>query len=343
MKNLFRKLFKKRKERKILENLYNESYVVFEKTGETPKEGHIALIDLYCKTNGKFNDTKNNEIIKKNPKKEVLNVDSALLGSFTDEDFVETNNTLNKDGYAYFTKKLPSHLVDKIVQYALKTPTLMAPNYDEPIVLDSNNLKSEMYRFKADDLMNNTDIQELVMDPFLINIARNYLDSEPIFDFPAMWWSTNYLKEASSEAAQMYHFDLDRLKWLKIFFYLTDVTMETGPHCYIQGSHITGTKPTDLLKRGYARIPDQDLEKYYKKEDFKVICAEAGTIFAGDTKCWHKGTPLKEGLRLVLEFEYTTSLFGATYDKFKVNNYSPEFKEFCNKNTYYSSNFIFDK
>ena len=190
--------------------------------------------------------------------------------------------------------------------------------------------------------MNDSDIQEQIMDPVLINIARKYLECEPIFDFPAMWWSTSFLKEASGEAAQIYHFDLDRLKWLKIFIYLTDVDETTGPHRLIKGSHLPGAKPMTLLKRGYARIPDEDLAKYHKQEDFVVIHGEAGSVFAEDTKCWHKGTPLKKGHRLVLEFEYTSSMFGSNYPKFEMRNTSEKFKQFCKNNPIYASNIKFN-
>ena len=44
-------------------------------------------------------------------------------------------------------------------------------------------------------------------------------------------------KKADSEAAQMFHFDLDRIKWLKFFIYLTDVKINSGPHVYVSGTH----------------------------------------------------------------------------------------------------------
>lgn len=321
--------------------VFNKTFEEFKQTGVTPQEGHTALIDLFCRTNGKFNDTINNKIIKSAPKTNPTST-SKLWNSIDRNYSNELNNKLEKNGYVDFKETLPKELVDKIYNFALKNETRMAPNYDKKVLFDPTNFQSEIYRFDANDLANSIEIQELIMDPFLIDVARKYLKSEPIFDFPAMWWSTSFLKEASAEAAQLYHFDLDRIKWLKIFFYITDVNENTGPHCYIEGSHISGTKPKEILKKGYARIQDEELEKYYPKDKFKTICAPAGSIFAGDTKCWHKGTPLKEGVRLVLEFEYTTSLFGANYDKFIMKNYTPEFKEFCKNNSYYSSNFIFE-
>ena len=43
--------------------VFNKTFEEFKQTGVTPQEGHTALIDLFCRTNGKFNDTINNKII----------------------------------------------------------------------------------------------------------------------------------------------------------------------------------------------------------------------------------------------------------------------------------------
>ena len=88
------------------------------------------------------------------------------------------------------------------------------------------------------------------------------------------------------------------------------------------------------------RIKDDELQPYYKPGDVKIVYGEAGAIFAGDTKCWHKGIPLKQGHRLVLEFEYTSSLFGVNNPKLEVSNASNEFKSFCISNKIFASNIV---
>jgi hypothetical protein len=248
---------------------------------------------------------------------------------------------LKNDGYVIFDNKLSSDICTRIYNAALEFPAAVK-GYEEKIRYDPSNPVSEIYRIRSADMMNNPDIQALIADPTLINIARNYFGCEPIFDFPAMWWSTAFSKKASEDGAQLYHFDMDRIKWLKIFFYINDVTEENGPHRYIRGSHLPGTKPLDLLARGYVRIPDEELQKYYLSDDFKVVYGQAGSMFAGDTIAWHKGTPLKSGHRLVLELEYTTSLFGLNQPKLQVSNSSAAFKDFCKKNPVYSANISFE-
>ena len=55
---------------------------------------------------------------------------------------------------------------------------------------------------------------------------------------------------------QLYHFDLDEIKMVKIL-YLSDVEINDGPHCYIKGSHKLFSKPYSLMKK--------DIKEYQMK------------------------------------------------------------------------------
>ena len=118
----------------------------------------------------------------------------------------------------------------------------------------------------------------------------------------------NQKQEASSEAAQLYHYDLDHMKWLKVFFYLSDVTTEQGPHTYIPVSHKIGRKNYKILQRGYARVTDAEMKDMQSEEPCSLL-GEAGTVIIGDTKCFHKGTPVVAGSRLVLQPTFGPSEF----------------------------------
>ncbi len=111
----------------------------------------------------------------------------------------------------------------------------------------------------------------------------------------------------------LYHFDMHRVGFLKWFFYLTDVTPETGPHCVIAGSHRRAGKPPEILERGFVRIPDEDLQKYYAPEQMVELCGPRGTIIAVDTRAFHKGKLPETADRLVLQFQLSNGLFGAPY------------------------------
>jgi hypothetical protein len=322
------------------EEIFMKGYKTFLKTGHTPDDAYFALENLYCETNGAFNEKFNDVLKKKNGLRKTSPEIKGVAGNLNKSDFEAINVSLNDTGYFNFEKKLSPELCARLVDFAYTTPAKVPPSTDTRLY-DQKSPMGEVYRFDIQDLVNNRDIQEIITDPGLVNIARNYLGCEPIFDFPAMWWSTAFQREASSEAAQLYHFDLDRVKWLKIFFYLNDVTEENGPHCYVKGTHKIGAKPKKLLERGYVRINDEEIHSYYPESDIRVVCGAAGSIFAGDTKCWHKGMNLKSGHRLVLELEYTSSLFGANYPKMQIHNYTPEFKNYCLSNKVFASHITF--
>lgn len=339
---ILEKIFKKRIVDKDVLN-FQKGLNQFLKNGKYNESAYFSMINLFCKTDGQYLLDKHKEISRNSPMVNVPNELNGVLGYVNKSKFESFNQMLNTEGYVIFEKKIDSELVKSIKEFALQTPAYIVPvNNEVPIIYDEKNLKSEKYYFSDGQLANNLDIQKLIMDPTLINVARNYLECEPIFDFPAMWWSTSYLKTPSTHAAQQFHFDLDRLKWLKIFILISDVTEETSPHYYIKGTHIPGKKPKSLLDRGYVRIPDADIESFYSKDDIVMITGESGTVFAGDTKCWHKGSVVKSGHRLLLEFQYSSSLFGAECtSEYKVHNYTNEFREFCQNNPYYSQKFKF--
>ena len=129
---------------------------------------------------------------------------------------------------------------------------------------------------------------------------------------------------------------------MKIFFYLTDVNDFNGPHRYIEKSHKIDSKPIDLISRGYQRISDYEMKKYYNIDSFKVIKGIKGSAFAADTLCWHKGTELIKGNRLVLELNYASSLLGTNPRKLSVKTPTDSFKSFSKKYSFYTKNINFE-
>ncbi len=149
---------------------------------------------------------------------------------------------------------------------------------------------------------------DLVNDLGIREIIGRYLECEPVFDLVAAWWSFPS-GAASSKSAQLYHFDMDRVRWLKVFVYLTDVGLDNGPHAFIQGSHRTiGSK---VMHDG--RYSDDEVFRMYPKQDEIILTGPAGTVFIEDTLGFHKGLPVQSGKRFVFEYEYSINSFGYPY------------------------------
>jgi hypothetical protein len=147
----------------------------------------------------------------------------------------------------------------------------------------------------------------------LRTIASEYLNTSVTPSLINLWWSFPHPDlSPSSESAQLYHYDLDGFKWLKCFMYINDVSPGNGTHCFLPKTHIPGSKSQELLMRGYSRISDEDIAKFQSNEEIE-ISGVAGTIFLGDTKCFHKGKPLVDGKRLVFQVEYSANTFSQSF------------------------------
>ena len=156
---------------------------------------------------------------------------------------------------------------------------------------------------------------EPILISALIRIAQTYLGAEPIADVMGLWWHTAFSDKPDSEAAQFFHFDMDRIKWIKFFICLTDVAPENGPHFFIEGSHRTKDIPNDLLSRGYVRLTDEEVARHYPAKDFVEFTAPRGTIIAEDTRGLHKGQHVRCGHRLMLQIQFSNCLFGPPYPR----------------------------
>ena len=50
------------------------------------------------------------------------------------------------------------------------------------------------YDFNTQDLLENKEIQKLIADSSLADVAQRYLGACPLVDVVAMWWSTDFSK-----------------------------------------------------------------------------------------------------------------------------------------------------
>lgn len=280
----------------------------------TPSISNKALINLYCLTNGSFTENLN---LKLNTKKEVNLIESNSSLFQTDSKKIsDVLKTLTDDGYYILEDRLSNDFINGILDI-ISCSECKSPD-GHTMIYDEKKIKNEIYRYNVNDIISNENVQDLIVDPFLYNICSLYFNSNPIFDYASMWILNGSFNQNSKEAAQFYHFDLDRLKWLKVFIYLEDVNLTNAPHYYIKGSHKVNAKPIDLLKKGYTRISDDEMKNYYKKDDFKFIEGKKGTVIIGDTKCWHKGGFVEKGDRKILQLQFTDNLFGANVEKKKI-------------------------
>jgi hypothetical protein len=307
--------------------------ILFIFTKRTPTLTYQALRFLFVKTNGRFNDMLSSLISVVFPKYNIKDA-NGLLGNLSFKDIEFFSNEIKENGFYIFKQKLTESQISDILNFASTTPVKYLDYNREKFtfsekgeIFDSKNVKSPKYEFEPHQMIKNDTLKDLIFDKSLMAVANGYLNSKPILDLIAMWWSVPFSSEAASKAAQLYHFDMDRIKFLKFFFYLTDVNTENGPHCYVRNSH--KRLPKEILRDG--RLQDDEVKKYFNEEDIIEICAPKGSIIAVDTRGLHKGKILTNGSRLLLQFQFSNSLFGAPYPNLLTQGNEGVFKELKEK------------
>ncbi|MBI3517544.1 MAG: phytanoyl-CoA dioxygenase family protein [Proteobacteria bacterium] len=159
---------------------------------------------------------------------------------------------------------------------------------------------------------------EIANDPQLLQIAEAYLGCPPTIYHINAWWSFAQAGTAAS-VSQSLHRDMDDLRFLTLFIFLTPVGPRNGAHRYIKYSH-DKTVLTQVLKAaGWQDAALQalvyplflgDVYDASAKADallgqFEMVwTGPAGSAVLADTHGLHMGLPLHEGERLMLWVRY---------------------------------------
>jgi len=307
---------------------------VYRVSGATPWISYWAMRRLYCSTRGRSNDWLVRRLGKaptaavSRPQGPRLLAETEIQGALDD---------LSRDGFHVLPVRLSSEQCDALTELATSLPGRLIPAPDggpADALYDATNPLATRYNLPESLVVADPVVGGLIADGSLHELARRYLRCEPVNDLVAMWWSAANGPAPSAEAAQLYHFDMDRPRFVKIFFYLTDVAVDTGPHCYVRGSH--RTRPRELWRDG--RHSDVQIVAAYGPEAECVITGERGKLIAVDTSGFHKGMHLQRGHRLMLQLEYASTLFGQRYERISVPT-SEFWREQLAANPYYFGRF----
>lgn len=137
----------------------------------------------------------------------------------------------------------------------------------------------------------------LANDPLILDAVTQALGAKPTISYMAAWWSLPNRGEA--EHAELFHRDVDDLRFVKLFVYLTDVSERSGPHMFVRKSH----KSEELSER--IRYTDDAVEKAFPKEDRLTLTGSAGTMFLENTFGLHRGIPPSHEPRLIFQVLYS--------------------------------------
>ena len=151
----------------------------------------------------------------------------------------------------------------------------------------------------------------------ILAIASAFLGGKAKLLGTALWWSFRAGQDRVTpyrrRAGQWYHYDLDGIKTLKFFFYLTDVEDDCcGPHRCVVGSASGKLLPLQVRRRGWS---GNALQRYYSRDRFITITGLAGFGFIEDPFCFHGGAPPTAKDRLILSLSYGLVDYGVQHDR----------------------------
>lgn len=125
----------------------------------------------------------------------------------------------------------------------------------------------------------------VVHDPKIIETARRYLGVEPTFIRTDIWSSK---PRPTMQHGNRFHFDVPDVQSMTVFFYLTDVDEDGGPHVVIRGTHRRKT----LLQCARIYLSDECADEKYGRRVLKIT-GRRGTGFCEEQTILHKGMPTK--------------------------------------------------
>jgi hypothetical protein len=235
---------------------------------------------------------------------------------FEDLKVNETVASLEKNSYC-LGLNLPEDVVKELLDYA-KSTVCYADRDPELGFLYSEKEQVEAKlgkQLRLGSYFNAKDcpaVKKLERDPGLLAIAAKFLGAPPVHMATEIWWSFPVTATPIEQlkAAQVFHYDLDDYRFIKFFFYLTDVDLSSGPHILIRGSHRNKKFLHQLLGVRCASKDDKEIVDAYGAENLVTICGSAGLGFVEDSMCFHKGTVPTERERLLLQIEYAINDYG---------------------------------
>lgn len=296
-------------------DIFNRGYEHFIKNSQTPPKSFQAMRLLYFLTDGAFNNFWAS-LYSLFYLPYDLNTVKEFLIPCNKSKAESIAKEIQAQGYYVFEDKVSSDICDRLLDFASSTPCNInihdSSQAEYAIYQDHiGQPKATTYHIEEKELIENSIIQNIISDRCILEVTQSYCGSRVTNAHIGMWWSTNFLNGQSSlPDAQLYHWDADQIKFLKFLIYLTDVDINNGPHCYVQGSH--QNKPQALWRDG--RFLDEEIEKYYNQDQIVEITGSKGTIIVADTSGFHKGKPVQSGHRLILQITMSTCLFGAPYN-----------------------------
>ena len=239
-------------------------------------------------------------------KKHVIDGASDL---FNINNELEKSRELIKNGYTELGLIDNTDVIDKIIAKSNKLK-VFNPFAEEKVKYNLNDIPVDARQamFSRNDLVQIDEVLQIANDPSILRIVEGFLLTTPTISNINMWWSIP--REGKAQNAQLFHRDVDDIKFCKLFIYLTDVGENDGPHTFVRGS--TSSNKLTYIKR----YSDDEIIESFGKQNIITFQRPKYSCFLVNTYGFHKGTPPLDSNRLLLQVQYSINPIG-------IENYTP--------------------
>lgn len=207
---------------------------------------------------------------------------------------------LDREGFAFFDGVLPPAIVEEIRDHLASRkvydPYAIDRTYHEPFASDLPD--SHILTVEEEGLLQCPHLLDVANNPRVITAIEGVFGCKPTIGYISAWWSIP-TADGVPRQAENFHRDYDDVAFLKLFIYLSDVEMATGPHEFIRGSH------RDAELRPIRRFTNQEVYATYSNNRLVQFTGKAGTVFLENTEGLHRGLPVHKGRRLILQIVYS--------------------------------------
>jgi|JI10StandDraft_1071094.scaffolds.fasta_scaffold70580_3 hypothetical protein len=156
--------------------------------------------------------------------------------------------------------------------------------------------------YRSGDLLRCPPLLALANSPLIVDAVTRVLGARPTIGWFESWWTLGEKNAAGRKLLDdVYHRDVDDLRFVKLFAYLTDTDVANGAHSFVRGSH----RSSLLTRRG--PISDEQVRAAFAPQDILTITGKAGTVFLENTWGIHRPLLATQGRRLIF-----SALYGLT-------------------------------
>ncbi len=145
---------------------------------------------------------------------------------------------------------------------------------------------------------------KVALHPSVLSLVTAYLGVVPLLRAADIWLTTP--SSGLAVQTQLWHRDGDDHMNVKLFAYLSDVTISSGPFCFAPRTHPLGDVGADAEDDGKGRTSDAQMSDVLSESRWQILTGPPGTVVLTDTCGYHKQLKPEDGERLLFMAQYTT-------------------------------------